>query len=74
MRFSFMDVVSEGVGSPSKAPSEPAVKSCEVCGVPGALKVGDRWLCESCYVEAGSCCPEFGGNDLWEESSGKKQK
>jgi hypothetical protein len=55
-----------------QVPSEPLVKFCETCGASGAVKVGDRWLCESCYVEAGSCCLEFGGTDLWEDSSGTK--
>ena len=39
---------------------------CERCGGVNAVKVGTRWLCESCYVEAGSCCLEFGGDDLWD--------
>jgi hypothetical protein len=48
------------------APSDVAGQSCERCGAPRAVKVGARWLCESCYIEAGSCCPEFGADDLWD--------
>jgi len=68
-----MDAVSKEVGSLSQVPSEPAVKFCETCGASAAVKVGDRWLCENCYVEAGSCCLEFGATDLWEDSSGTKR-
>ena len=48
------------------AASDAADQSCERCGAPRTVKVGARWLCESCYVEAGSCCPEFGADDLWD--------
>jgi hypothetical protein len=68
-----MDAVFDGVSSSQQSSREPIVKFCETCGASGALKVGDRWLCESCYVEAGSCCLEFGGTDLWEDSSAAKQ-
>ena len=68
-----MDGVSKGAGASSQIPGEPVVKFCENCGASRALKVGDRWLCESCYVEAGSCCLEFGGTDLWEDLSGTKR-
>lgn len=39
--------------------------ACDECGAFGAVAVGDRWLCERCYSEKGSCCPEFGKDDLW---------
>jgi hypothetical protein len=68
-----MDVGSQ-VSSSSQVTREPVVKFCDTCGASGAVNVGDRWLCESCYVEAGSCCLEFGGIDLWEDSSGTKQR
>ena len=68
-----MDVVSQ-VSSSSQVTREPVVKFCDTCGASGAVNVGDRWLCESCYVEAGSCCLEFGGIDLWEDPSGTKQR
>ena len=38
---------------------------CEVCGQFGAVRVGDRALCQDCYTGSGSCCPEFGKDDLW---------
>jgi hypothetical protein len=38
---------------------------CDRCARFGAIEVGDRRLCEECYACAGSCCPEFGADDLW---------
>ena len=38
---------------------------CNDCGRFGAFDLGDRHLCEDCYRGCGSCCPEFGGHDLW---------
>ncbi len=38
---------------------------CDVCGRFGAYHFGDRTLCEECYEGSGSCCPEFGKDDLW---------
>jgi len=37
---------------------------CDVCEKFGAYRFGDRILCEDCY-QGGSCCPEFGKDDLW---------
>jgi hypothetical protein len=39
--------------------------ACDECGRFGALHVGERRLCSDCYESAGSCCPEFGKDDLW---------
>ena len=39
---------------------------CDVCGRFGAYRLGDRLLCLECYAGSGSCCPEFGKDDLWE--------
>ncbi len=39
--------------------------TCDCCGRFGAYGFGDRSLCLECYEEAGSCCPEFGSQDLW---------
>lgn len=38
---------------------------CDVCGVYGAYEIADRRLCSTCYEGSGSCCPEFGKDDLW---------
>ena len=38
---------------------------CERCGSFGAFDLGDTRLCEDCYRACGSCCPEFGADDLW---------
>ncbi len=45
--------------------------ACEVCGRFGAFRIGDRVLCEDCYEGCGSCCPEFGKDDLWTFSEDK---
>jgi hypothetical protein len=37
---------------------------CDRCGVVGAFDLGDRRLCEECYRSFGSCCLEFGADDL----------
>ena len=39
---------------------------CDVCGRFGAYRISERWLCQECYTGSGSCCPEFGKDDLWE--------
>lgn len=38
---------------------------CDECGAFGAMAFGDRLLCPECYAGKGSCCPEFGKDDLW---------
>jgi AhpD family alkylhydroperoxidase len=46
---------------------------CNFCGRLTTLLVGGTPVCEECYEKAGSCCLEFGGDDLWqrrEEESG----
>jgi hypothetical protein len=44
-----------------------ADKRCDEWGSFGAFDLGEseRKLCEECYRGWGSCCPEFGKNDLW---------
>lgn len=39
---------------------------CERCGKIGAFQFTGRALCEECYSGCGSCCPEFGPDDLWQ--------
>ncbi|HPY29212.1 MAG TPA: hypothetical protein PLT00_00710 [Verrucomicrobiota bacterium] len=39
--------------------------ACEECGQFGAVELGGRKLCMDCYQKGGSCCPEFGKDDLW---------
>jgi hypothetical protein len=41
--------------------------SCDLCGRFGAFHFGERTLCPECYNGCGSCCPEFGKDDLWAE-------
>ena len=47
------------------APTLNDSAACDVCGRFGAYRLGDRWLCQECYTSSGSCCPEFGKDDLW---------
>ena len=38
---------------------------CQFCGRPTEIVLGGVPVCEECYQNAGSCCLEFGGEDLW---------
>ena len=38
---------------------------CRFCGRPTEIVLDGRPICEECYQHAGSCCLEFGGEDLW---------
>ena len=55
-----------GTGSRSPLALEPGLR-CDQCGSFGAFDLGDRSLCEECYRHCGSCCLEFGADDLWSE-------
>ena len=48
--------------------------SCEKCGGLDGLEVGGRSICEACYSLSGSCCLEFGADDLWKEREGETEK
>jgi hypothetical protein len=39
--------------------------TCERCGRFGAYLFDGEALCAECYETRGSCCPEFGADDLW---------
>jgi hypothetical protein len=39
---------------------------CKFCGKPATIDFEDLPICEDCYHNAGSCCREFGADDLWE--------
>ena len=45
-------------------PNEDIV--CDRCGRFGAFDFAGTKLCEECYEVVGSCCPEFGADDLWQ--------
>jgi hypothetical protein len=38
---------------------------CDRCGRFGAYLFDGEKLCAECYGLRGSCCPEFGADDLW---------
>ena len=44
--------------------ARPGALRCERCGKYGALETGAGTLCSECHQLSGSCCPEFGGDDL----------
>lgn len=46
---------------------------CDRCHRFGAFWFSDHTLCADCYEEGGSCCLEFGGDDLWESDAGFSQ-
>jgi hypothetical protein len=48
-------------------PVEDANATCDECGALGALTFDGVKLCLRCYSEKGSCCPEFGKDDLWKD-------
>jgi len=56
--------------------AEPASRAsdslCEHCGRPDSVEIGGRQLCAECYQTAGSCCLEFGADDLWQENDAIK--
>ncbi len=45
----------------------------EVCCRFSAVRIGDRALCPDCYHGCGSCCPEFGKDDLWSFSEDQRR-
>jgi hypothetical protein len=47
---------------------------CEVCGRFGAYLFDGERLCAECYEGRGSCCPEFGKDDLWRFDEDKKDQ
>ena len=40
--------------------------TCERCGRFGAYRFDGENVCAECYELRGSCCPEFGRDDLWD--------
>ena len=55
-------------------PSKASGLICERCGRPDGIEIGGRQLCEECYQIAGSCCLEFGGDDLWQEKNAAERQ
>ncbi len=42
----------------TKPQPEQAAAACDLCGRPGATRFGDGLICDTCYIERGSCCAE----------------
>lgn len=59
-----------------RPPERDPGATCDECGVFGAFDFGHVKLCGGCYEGKGSCCPEFGKDDLWQahENSGKTER
>ena len=55
---------------PTESPKVDSAAVCSECGAFGAFDFGDFKLCPTCYSEKGSCCPEFGKDDLWQGREG----
>lgn len=49
------------------SPTPEPERVCDECGAHGAFQFGDVSLCTDCYAGKGSCCPEFGKDDLWRD-------
>lgn len=47
---------------------------CRFCGKPTTLLVGGAPICEDCCQNAGSCCREFGGDDLWQQRNDEESE
>jgi hypothetical protein len=43
-------------------------QKCDRCGGPSPFDFGDRRVCADCYAVCGSCCLEFGADDLWKSA------
>lgn len=41
---------------------------CDICGRFGAYEFDGQRLCPDCYESRGSCCLEFGSDDLWKRT------
>jgi len=48
--------------------------ACSICGHYGAFQIGHQHLCNNCYEGCGSCCPEFGREDLQELSKEDREE
>ena len=47
--------------------------ACTSCGKYGAYLLDGQRLCADCYEQRGSCCREFGEDDLWRETQKKSE-
>lgn len=46
---------------------------CRLCGRPTDIVLDGAPICEECYEHAGSCCMEFGGEDLWQKQEQEQE-
>lgn len=62
-------ILMSGNHKDKNAPPATAGGPCERCGRPEAeVRCGGSTLCLDCYYLAGSCCLEFGADDLWRDT------
>ena len=50
-----------------ESPAATESHACARCGRTAEHYLGGMWVCEECRQIRGSCCLEFGGDDLWQE-------
>jgi hypothetical protein len=65
--FTFMDEQPTNPGERFSSLSIDPNATCSECGASGAFDFGHIKLCTRCYSEKGSCCAEFGKDDLGQE-------
>lgn len=66
--------MKEGIQPSQESKTQPTLNenvACDVCGRFGAYSIGERLLCQECYIDCGSCCREFGSDDLWAISAAR---
>ena len=62
IKISRMDLEKQPAGE--RPTDRPAEAPCVRCWLPTAKFMGDIPICDQCYRIRGSCCPEFGEDDL----------
>ncbi|MBD3343542.1 MAG: hypothetical protein GF401_00595 [Chitinivibrionales bacterium] len=59
----------------AKNNSDKKTPQCSRCGREGAIQADSgAWLCRECFEIMGSCCLEFGGDDIWVEREEKENQ
>ncbi len=48
-------------------PNAETMAGCQRCGRKESYVFAGKRLCRDCFQLYGSCCLEFGGDDLWKE-------
>jgi len=59
-------LLDQWIGVDVRGGAVDSTGNCVRCGAPGAFYCGAMFICDTCREGAGSCCPEFGKDDLWQ--------